>query len=1194
MVTPTDPTLLALQTAASNEASRQEQLAAAAAPVTAAAGQAAADPAVASAAAGIEQAAADQQQAIKLIVQSLGVSPEMLDDLTAALGGSAEPVPQTVALPQELDTAQLEISTVATLTTGFIPKLAELGGQAEAGSTISDAASKLAKQILEALKQAQLPPAENGADSQTAAPAAVGSTSTAPNSAAAEPGPRSAAARAAQIVDLTKELKNLLQTTLWLRSLEETQPQPDPAQSSPSSGVASSRPAEGISQLLTILQLTANSASSADTAAGEQIKKAISSALAGKQLPSAAGEIFSPAADAAAAAALLADPDSAELIGTITKSIDVVSRLLERAAPAETKDLRLALAGLKTAIDHLTPPAALNPTEINPAPPEPVRRETAQAIAAVRIEINRLANQTEPGEDSAPAEAAGRAVGQWLAAISDLLDTLEASPAQPGPGAPAKFAQSAGAAAGVSPDSPDLPPARRAALARIEADLRFQQLLVETLDKGGINEAPARTQDSPKPAKSELAVLFSALNEALAEYQAAPQNSGAETALRLQPLPTERLVRDLQAILAPIASTPPVLVQTGEDGGAGTTSRLNDILRTIEKRGLELILHQISSLSGHEQGLSTLQTGLEQDSAAATAIQTVKLLEKSLANSAGRNADGPEMAAIRDALKSIESVLAESMANNAPPPPEKIDAAWSKFAAAAAAGTAGGPQAPRLVPLTKLEIALSSLLEQQLTGLKLLTPPEQTALQPQSSGFILPQLPQIAAPAGSELFDLLRFLKQTSAPRLELLKIIPQFMAAQTDQQTAQTPAATLSADREIQSRFDQIRSASSELRQPVPPAQNPSQSKSPPVQAQRAAAAGDQIARLAQSLSLQLDLLEESAGLPDLELFRFPSTAQDLGLPRIANGSNRQRDPLPQLSQASLAQTASGQAADAERLPPVRPSGLGARIDSILSRIDQLRRGGLDDGANGDKPADLKLLDVLHQTTRRLQERTAGTEQPIAGAELEQAVGRLEQAFRQISTSDRQPAGQAAVFAAIRQIETLIRGQEALSYLNPVMQALGEPTFILFPAVIHGMMIRIELLLYPNVDPDAQKGSKEKGRQKSKKDADGEQENSADGEKRRKDAEKRAYRRLKLALSMPSLGRVGIDFAHTLEEALLAVSAPNSDAALQIMNALPELQLTFAGLGFKTIDFDVRSEQAADLQPAWLQDLLRINAITA
>lgn len=177
----------------------------------------------------------------------------------------------------------------------------------------------------------------------------------------------------------------------------------------------------------------------------------------------------------------------------------------------------------------------------------------------------------------------------------------------------------------------------------------------------------------------------------------------------------------------------------------------------------------------------------------------------------------------------------------------------------------------------------------------------------------------------------------------------------------------------------------------------------------------------------------------------------------------------------------------------------------------------------------------------------------------LESALNRL-QSFHgkeEKGAKTLEPKARSELQAVATQLNSIAHLQESLNELNPLMQALGEPALILFPALFQGILAHSEV----TVDPRKQ------------------------GKKRGKGGN--PYERIQMKVPLPAFGEVSIDIAYRQAEILVRFVVNEEEKEQFISEHLEELGALLRKQGFQNTELSTHTGSPKNPAPDW-SDLLQ------
>lgn len=237
-------------------------------------------------------------------------------------------------------------------------------------------------------------------------------------------------------------------------------------------------------------------------------------------------------------------------------------------------------------------------------------------------------------------------------------------------------------------------------------------------------------------------------------------------------------------------------------------------------------------------------------------------------------------------------------------------------------------------------------------------------------------------------------------------------------------------------------------------------------------------------------------------------------------------------------------------------------------------------------RPAEEKVFALVRETLRAAENPKAWRDEHHAETFVRKALSDIQAALSP-SAAER-AAGESEALRnardAMRGLENIVRGQEVLQQMAPLFQALGEPTFALFPHLIQGMLSKIELAYYPHTPrPPGRQGSEE-----------GDTPIEEDGPENGGRKKRKSFERVRFHLVLPSLGELEVDFAHTLTEMILTVTCGDPEAGRFLETELPKLEELLKGIGYSTLALRAQIDEPKSTRPAWLETLLVNDDVTA
>jgi hypothetical protein len=241
-------------------------------------------------------------------------------------------------------------------------------------------------------------------------------------------------------------------------------------------------------------------------------------------------------------------------------------------------------------------------------------------------------------------------------------------------------------------------------------------------------------------------------------------------------------------------------------------------------------------------------------------------------------------------------------------------------------------------------------------------------------------------------------------------------------------------------------------------------------------------------------------------------------------------------------------------------------------------------------------VLDLLRKIEKGRPERFSGAEEKLFALNkeliriLDNKVKKSQSSFVPLSPQEvkmlegvteslKQVRAESSrisnIAEAIKSLETIVKGQETLQQVTPLIQALGEPTFILFPQIIQNMLARMELVYYPPLSQNQERStSKEDEKEKRV-----EQNKEKDSRGKPKQQRKKVH----FSLPLPNMGNVDVEFSHTLTEMLLTINCQSTELSEFVEQRIEQLKNAFYGLGYESVAIKAQHAESVVIRPAWL-----------
>lgn len=196
----------------------------------------------------------------------------------------------------------------------------------------------------------------------------------------------------------------------------------------------------------------------------------------------------------------------------------------------------------------------------------------------------------------------------------------------------------------------------------------------------------------------------------------------------------------------------------------------------------------------------------------------------------------------------------------------------------------------------------------------------------------------------------------------------------------------------------------------------------------------------------------------------------------------------------------------------------------------------------------------------------------------LQTPSGRIQELLRFLNSrlsepefvGDNAPLDPLRTLKELEGLQSLLKGQELLSRMSPLFQAIGEPSFHLYPSVIHGFMQTLELTFYPPLPGETGEGDSSES------------------------SEKNATEHYHFRIKLPALGAVEVDLKRVGHSAYLSLICESLIARDVFEGALPELGPFLVPFGVTDCDFQVQQGTPAPVHPDWIESLRRERGIIA
>ncbi|MCB0318628.1 MAG: flagellar hook-length control protein FliK [Bdellovibrionales bacterium] len=236
------------------------------------------------------------------------------------------------------------------------------------------------------------------------------------------------------------------------------------------------------------------------------------------------------------------------------------------------------------------------------------------------------------------------------------------------------------------------------------------------------------------------------------------------------------------------------------------------------------------------------------------------------------------------------------------------------------------------------------------------------------------------------------------------------------------------------------------------------------------------------------------------------------------------------------------------------KQSALNPEIKPIIDLIFQLNQSEL---TNSDKEVLKQLAELVVKNSGKMNEKDL--------AELKQAVKNL--ISNQHETNANQQTNSSMSKEVLKQFEQVIKGQEFLAKLNPLMNAAGEPIMILFPAIMGGLLTNFQASFFPPVNDNQQKKEKH---------------------------EKKESEKAVIKVNLPQLGEVKVELNLKNEETEIVFLVKNSQSATYLEKNLNKFEKHLCNSGFTSKTLTVRSDKKKNELPNWLNSIIADAGIIA
>ncbi|MBN8550871.1 MAG: flagellar hook-length control protein FliK [Deltaproteobacteria bacterium] len=240
---------------------------------------------------------------------------------------------------------------------------------------------------------------------------------------------------------------------------------------------------------------------------------------------------------------------------------------------------------------------------------------------------------------------------------------------------------------------------------------------------------------------------------------------------------------------------------------------------------------------------------------------------------------------------------------------------------------------------------------------------------------------------------------------------------------------------------------------------------------------------------------------------------------------------------------------------------GAVRRLENPLGLLlGLLRKVDLPGDTGGSNKA---LITALRATLGDLQQlKDSGAGEKEIRETLKRSVVRLNDAREPFHAQSKDSAFLQQLQRTLKNIESVSSTQNTLHQMNGVMQALGEPTLVFFPALLQGLFSTWQASFQHSHEAESETSQ---GRSKGGV---------------------RSFERVELMVTLPNLGPLQIDLAHRKGELLLHMTAASTAAGELLQQGSAKLETIFKGLGYanSSVSTVVGAPQA--VVPGWYQEL--------
>lgn len=312
---------------------------------------------------------------------------------------------------------------------------------------------------------------------------------------------------------------------------------------------------------------------------------------------------------------------------------------------------------------------------------------------------------------------------------------------------------------------------------------------------------------------------------------------------------------------------------------------------------------------------------------------------------------------------------------------------------------------------------------------------------------------------------------------------------------------------------------------------------------------------KTATSNTLHRHILDQLSALPiNPENLKALQDAFAPPVPQFETGRSSQEifDPLQALE--TLLQT--------QQLHSQNSPQVAAEFQNVLTLINHIKTHG----ASEESPFERSLAAVVQQMSGAFEQALRGDTQQKHEVLVQFSDLVRREVLKQLPAG-RDSSTREKSIKALRELEALVKGQEALLTMAPIIDAAGDPIFVLFPLLLEGFLAKVELTYYGKKDSIADEKTKERQKQKN-------------------------FTQTSITLALPSLGPVAVHFSYTSEEVLCELQFEQQTIADFIAVRIPKLEAAFARAGYKEFSCAVSVGPVESQAPEWSKRFMRPGVI--